>query len=429
MSLRATQTLSIAVLSLGMLPGWGQIVLPVSHPASQDAGGCPSFNSSIPSAASERCTGSQRSGNLLDDGKHFLLSLGSLGGHDSAFNARPNLPASFEGGMVYAGLMSLKQNSFSLFENTTSWVNYGAAQGILEYVNSTSLSMTHMHSPRTTFSFAANNVFGNDAIRILPFTGNDNVEQASYGIHPGRVIDDQATARLSRQSTETRWWAITVRNNFRDFIDDASRVNTLHARAEVQYQPSPRAGIGVFEETSIETGTVNCTSQSVGLVYERRFSETLAAEVAAAPAVGTKGCIDKVSANLYGAFSAQPWRATNLYLSAFRKLNDSGFNAVSYENNALGGWIQKFGMHAWSKAQAGWLSGTAPLHVESFSGTYYSGTFGRALPAGFTAAVTFQRYNWSGVTNVAPTRTILMGSLNWSPSRYTPEDLHGPMSH
>ncbi len=429
MIVRAARGVSIAILSAVVLPCGGQVAQSGSLPALAENTGCASFNSNTPSASSERCAISQKSENLLDGGQHFLLAFGSLGGYDSAFNSRPNLPASFGGGMVYGAFSSLSKSSSSLFEDTFSSVNYKAAEGTLEYINSTAVSLTHRPSPRTALSFAANNTFGNDAIRILPVAESDNQEQASYGIHPGKVVDNQATARLFRQSTETRRWAITIRNNFRYFFVEDSRVNTMHARADLQYQPSSRAGIGVFEETSIETGIVDCTSQSLGVVYERHFSRSLAFEGSAAPAFGTKGCIDRVSANLYGGFSAQPWRPTNLYVSASRKLNDSGFADVSYENNVQGGWLQQFGIHAWSQARAGWVGGTAPLHVAPFSGTFYSGTFGRSLPSGFSAAVSFQRYNWSGVTSVAPSRTILMGSLTWSPSKYAPQDIHGPLSH
>jgi hypothetical protein len=422
---------ALAVLVLGLVgaKASGQAVPAASQSAAQDGDTCPSFNANAPSAASDRCQSAQRGGDSLDGGRHYLFSLASLGGYDDAFNARQGLTATFLGGTAYGGFMSLKPSSFTMLENTASWIDYHVAEGTQQYLNSTGISLLRMMSSRTSFSFNDTNVFGNDAIRILPIAGNGNVEEASYGIHSGRVLDNQVTARLTQQRTASGWWAITVRNNFRDFIDDASSVNTMHARAEVQYQRSARSGIGIFEETSIENGAVSCQSQSVGLVYERRFSQTLATELAAAPAFGTKGCIDKVSANLYGAVSAQLWRSTNLYISAFRKLNDSAFSALTYENNVQGGWMQKIGLRTSLTAEAGWIGGTAPLHVQPFSGYYYSGTYGRSLPGGLNASVSYQQFNWSGVANAAPTRNILMGCLNWSPSRYTPGNLHGPTSH
>ncbi len=361
-------------------------------------------------------------------GNTSCSSLGSVGGYDSAFNARRNLTAVFEGGIAYAGLMYLRPNSFTRFETTSSLVNYMAGNGILQYMNSTAVSVVRMPSARTTASFDSTNVFGNDAIRILAL-GNGNIDDVSFGIHSGTVFGNQATVRFTQQSTRSRWWQVSVRNNFRDFFDDGTRVNTLHARAEIQYQPSSGTGIGIFEETSIETGAVGCSSQSVGVVYERRISRTLAAEGAAAPALGSKACIDKLSANLYGALSAQPWASTSLYISAFRKLNDSAFSAITYENNVQGGWTQKFGLRSSASARAGWLGGTAPLHVESFSGNYMSGSFARKMAGGFTASLAYQRFNWSGLVNVSPTRNILVGSLSWSPGGNTPEDLHVPTNH
>lgn len=421
---------ALTVLALALITSRasGQAASPVSDSASQDDG-CPSFNSSMPSSASDRCQGAQRSGDTLDGGRHLLLSVGSFTGYDDAFNARQGLTATFEGQSAYTGFMSLKPSTFTLLENTASWVSYQVAQGTQEYIDSTAVSLFRMSSPRKSFSFDETNVFGNDALRILPIAGSANAEQASYGIHSGRVIDNQATLRLIQQSTANRWWAISVRNNFRDFIDEASLVNTIHSRAEIQHETSGRDGIGLFEETSVETGAVSCTSESVGVVYERRISRTVAVEGSGAPAFGTKGCIDKISANLYGAISAQPWRSANFYVSASRKLNDSAFDAATYENNLRGGWMQKIGKRCWATAEAGWIGGTAPLHVEPFSGNYYSGSYARTLRGGLSASASYEQYNWSGVADAAPTRNILMGSLNWTPSRYTPGYLHGPTSH
>ena len=425
---RATAWIAAATLIWAIVAGRAQVVMPVTAPDAGSDEGCPSFNSDTPSAASHNCRNSQRSQNSMDGGKHVLFSVGTLGGYDSAFNARRNLPASFEGGIAYAGLMYLRPTSFTQFENTSSLVNYDVGSGITQYMNSTGISVVRARSPRTTLSFDTTSVFGNDAIRILSL-GTEGIDDISFGIHSGRVLGNQATARFTRQSTRTRWWQVSVRNNFRDFIDDNLTVNTLHARAEIQYQPSARAGIGIFEETSVETGSVGCSSQSLGVVYERRISHKLAAEGAVAPAVGTKECIDKLSANLYGAISAQPWVSTSLYLSAFRKLNDSAISSITYENNVQGGWTQKFGQRTWASARGGWLGGTAPLHVDPFSGHFISGSFARKFGRGFSGSLGFQRYNWSGIANVSPTRNILVGSLNWSPGGNAPEDLHAPTNH
>jgi len=426
-SIRPAAWAAGAVLSWA-IAARGQVVMPTSAPDTGNDDSCPSFNSSTPSAASHNCKSSQRSQDYEDGGKHVLFSFGSVGGYDSAFNARPDFPASFEGGIAYAGLMYLKPNSLSLFENTSSLVNYQVGNGTTQYMNSTGVSLVRAPSQRTTVSFDTTTVFGNDAIRILSL-GTEDIDAVSLGIYSGRVLGNQATVRFTRQSTRARWWQVSVRNNFRDFIDENTRVNTLHARAEIQYQPSARAGIGIFEETSIETGSVACSSQSLGLVYERRISHKLAAEGAIAPAVGTKECIDKISANLYGAFSAQPWVRTSLYISAFRKLNDSAFSAITYENNVQGGWTQKFGLRTWASVRGGWLGGTAPLHVEPFSGHFISGSIVRKLGRGFSTSLSLQRYDWSGIANVSPTRNIMVGSLNWSPGGNAPEDLHAPTNH
>src|SRR5262249_4086885 len=147
MSIRGAAWGAATILIWAWVSASGQAVMPISAPDTTGDSGCPSFNSSSPSAASHNCANSERSRDSMDGGKHVLFSLGSVGGYDSAFNARPNLAASFEGGMAYAGLMYLQPNSFSRFENTSSLVNYAVGQGITQYMNSTGVSLVRMRSP------------------------------------------------------------------------------------------------------------------------------------------------------------------------------------------------------------------------------------------------------------------------------------------
>ena len=91
MSLRRSLWLAGAVLVWTCAGVRGQVVMPLSAPDTATDGGCPSFNSGTTSAASQNCKNAERSQNSMDGGKHLLLSLGSIGGYDSAFNARRNL--------------------------------------------------------------------------------------------------------------------------------------------------------------------------------------------------------------------------------------------------------------------------------------------------------------------------------------------------
>jgi hypothetical protein len=422
--------LSIALLLQAAALAYSQVdALPASPTPAADYASCPSFGSTTPSAWQTRCGTQSRNGDLLDGGRQLFGSIGIIAGNDSAFNARKDLPATFEGTVASGGFISQKPKSVSLIENTASLVNYHTAESTLEYMNSTTVSLSRMPSVRSAFTFDMNNTFGNNAIRILQLGGTTTGEDASYGVHAGTILNNQATFRYSRQTTDTRWWSVSVRNNFRDFIDEHSRVNTVHGRAEIQYQPSERAGIGIFQETSVQTGVVDCGSLSLGVVYERRLLRSMAAEASAAPAFGSKGCTSRISANLYGAFSAEPARSSTLWVSGFRKVNDSDFASISYETNAQGGIMQRFGQDAWLTAHGGWIGGVVPSKVAPFQGLYFASTFGHALPRGLMASVSVQAFRWDGVPNVAPTRTIVSGSIYWSPSRTEPDQPHGPMAH
>ena len=430
MKVLATFAIAASALTVAVRMGAAQVTSPLPLPFVEDGNPCPAYGPGSPSASNARCAASESSRQFIDGGNHLFASVGSFGGYDSAFSARRNLGAAFEGGAVSAGLISLKPRSFNLFENTASVADYLTPKRTLLYLDSATISLTHLPSARTTLSLDANNIFGNDAVRAFALDGSTkDIESPTYAITAGRILDNQVTVRLSRESSETRWWSASIRNNFRDLMDTGTRINTLHGRAEIHYQPTAQAGIGLFEETSVQTGVVDCRAQSVGILYERRIRDWLAVEGSGAPSIGSRGCVSRLTANLYGAFSAQPGRSTIIWVSGRRGVNDSQIATLSYENNAQGGWMQQFGLNGWFKLRGGWIGGTTPSRTLPFSGLFVSSSFGYRLPGGLTASISAQDFHWSGIPNIAPTRTMVTASLYWSPSRNTPDNLRGLTEH
>lgn len=401
---------------------WCQVTQPTSVPENLNHESCPSYPGAFMSAAGPRCKWEAEY--LLDGGNHWFSRIGALGGYDSAFESRKGLATSFKGGVLDAGLVQLKSKSFNLFENSASGLQYLTTRNNFQYLDSTTVSLTNLLSARTASIFNVNNVFGNNEVRILQLSGTEaSAETPSYGIHNGRIEENQADWQMFRQSTETRWWSVSVRNTYRDFINDNQYLNTVHGRAEVQFQPSSRTGIGLFEQTSFETGSTSCTSQSVGMIYEHRFTEKIAAEGAAAPSIGSKGCLIKYSAVLYGSLAAQPRPRTNLWISGSRDLNDSEVAYLTYENNARGGLIQYLNQKTSLKVQGGWIGGTVVQHRPAFNGEYVASTFARELGGGFTTAISFQHFNWSGISNISPNRTIFTAGIYWSSNQMEPNKL------
>ena len=119
----------------------------------------------------------------------------------------------------------------------------------------------------------------------------------------------------------------------------------------------------------------------------------------------------------------EPARFTNLWISAYRKLNDSEFAALTYENNVQAGWIQHFRPDVWLKTQGGWIGGTVASQQAPFHGTFAASTFAYGLRGGMTASISAQYGGWAGVANVTPNRTLFMVGLYWSPNGAEPDNL------
>ncbi len=418
---------------LGAMPlALGQV--DVSPPPVDQGQSCSTIHTTALGLA-PKCAGLAARNGLVDSalqpaddqnfGPRVLFATGSLGGYDSAFNGREGVPgATGVGGWIDAEAVFGGGDSYAILQNTAVGIDYQIGGGTIQYLDTALLATAGSLSPRTTWTVDVDNSFGNDSLRLIGLpVSQDNTEIGSYGIHSGKVLDNDITGRIFLQNSDTRLWTFSVRNSFRDFFDDGSHIDTIHGRAEYSVQTSERTKVGVFEETAHQSGVAGCTTQSEGITYQRRLSSAAAVEGAGGPTVGSSGCGRKLTLNLYGAFSMQPWRPTSIYVWGYRKLNDSNFGSATYENTVQSGLVQKLALHTWVKAQGGWVQGASPSNNVPFQGTYIAVLLEHALRGGFLFSISAQHFNWSGVPNIAPARTLFAGSLSWSPGNRVPGNM------
>ena len=360
-------------------------------------------------------------------GNQFLLTLGTIGGYDSAFDARPNLSGHFVGGRMFTGALLDRSSSFALVENTASVIDYKNGPGSLQYLDVFALSAAGSFSPSVATVLDVANTYGNDAIRVIaPLDYVDGTELGSYGIHSGKVLDNQIASRVIVQSTSTRQWTITARNNFRKFFDSTLWSDTAHGGAALRFQSSERTTWGLYEDTSHESGATDCTTEGGGLLYQHKLSRVASVDASAGPAFGSKGCFITVTGNFYGALSLQPREPTILYVTASRKLNESSFTGAVFENSVMAGVIHKIDLHTLLKLQGAWVQGRMPSNVTNAEGGYVAGLFEKEVGGGFTFSAAAQHYWWSGVTNVTPSRTLVIATLSWSPMRRKANNMKQP---
>jgi hypothetical protein len=360
-------------------------------------------------------------------GNQFLLTLGTLGGYDSAFDARPNLSGHFAGGRMFLGALLDRSSSFALVENSATVIDYKNGPGSMQYLDIFALSAAGSFSPSVATVLDVANTYGNDAIRIIaPQDYVDGSELGSYGIHSGRVLDNQIASRVIVQATSTRQWTISARNNFRKFFDSTQWSNTVHGGAALRLQPSERTTWGFYEDTSNESGATDCTTEGGGLLYQHKLSRVVSIDASAGPAFGTKGCFITATGTFYGALSLQPWEPTILYVTASRKLNESSFTGAVFENAVMAGVIHKLNLQTLMKVQGAWVQGRMPSNVTNAEGGYVAGLFEKEVGGGFTFSAAAQHYWWSGVTNITPSRTLVIATLSWSPMRRKPNNMKQP---
>lgn len=360
---------------------------------------------------------------LLGEGQPRLqYGVGALGGYDSAFAGRANLSAPFAGGQAYVAFNTVRPRWRMILQDSGGGISYQAVQGTTQYFNQTALTAGGEVSSTKAWSFDVSNTIANDAIRILAplnttATGGINTpspETAAYGINTGLLLDNQAVLGLQMQTSATRSWLFSIRNDYRNFFDDNAQINTARGRIQYQVEVSPLTTFGLYEETAGQTGIIDCTTQSIGGYVQRQLGHGSYMQLGGGPAFGTKDCVVTKTFTAFGGLTSQFRKNTTIYASGSRKLNDSPVQNATWENTVQAGLIQRFDLKTYMRIDGGYLRGTTPTNTSQFDGSFIGGNLSRQLAAGFSLQLTARHYQWSGITSSATDRNVFFATIWWT---------------
>lgn len=354
-----------------------------------------------------------------------LFGATALGGYDSAFAGTANTPASFMGAGGYGALLLAAPSAYFLLQNTIDAVSYQVGKGTTQYFDNAALEASGAAFGDWSWDANVSNAVGNDALRVVtPLAtsslGNlpvPSAETPAFAIQTGTILDDDVSFALQQTPPRRQVWRFVVRNSYRYLFDQQQADNTLHARAELNVQASPRSNWGLYEETSHENGVILCTTQSVGVTTERQVARHSVLQLAGGPAIGTKGCVTTITGIFYGAFTSEVSRSLSLYASGSRKLNDSLVQQATWEDTAQAGLLSHLGASTLFRVDAGFLRGTQPSASSNFISTFEGAKIDRLLAGGLSLGFSVRHFDYSGATSTLPNRTQVLGSLNWSSGR------------
>ncbi|MHB1020781.1 MAG: hypothetical protein ACYC46_15470 [Acidobacteriaceae bacterium] len=360
---------------------------------------------------------------LLGEGQpRFQYGVGTLGGYDSAFAGRDNLSAPFVGGQAYAAFTTEHPRWHIVLQNAGGAVAYQTGKGTTQYFDQAALTAGGEISAKKSWNFNVSNTIANDAIRILAplnTVATDGIntpspEAAAYGIHTGLLLDTQAAVGFQLQTSATKSWLFSVRNDYRKFFDDEASINTVRGKVQYQIELSPLTALGLYEETASQTGIIDCAMQSVGGYIQRQLGHRTYLQFGGGPAFGTKKCIVTTTFTAFGNIESQFGRKTTLYASGSRKLNDSPVENATWQDTVQAGMVQRFDLKTYMRIDGGYLRGTTPTNTSQFNGSFVGGDLSRQLGAGLSLQLTARHYQWSGITSSVTDRNIFLATLWWT---------------
>lgn len=348
-----------------------------------------------------------------------------IGGSDSAFAGTRNSGTTFYGQNGYAALSFSRPRGYVVLQDSADFVYYTIGNGTRQYFDSAGITLGGAFSATWSWDANVTNAFGNDSLQVITPLNTVNQQNLSVpspgtpaiAIHAGLVLDNDAAFSMTQSSSRRASWRFLVRNSYRNVFDQKAYDNTLHVRVARTVQLSPLASFGGFLETAHENGTVSCTTQTLGLSYEREIMRRSVLQISGGPAVGTKGCIVTVTGDFFAAFTSRLSTNTSVYASATRNLNDSLLRGATWEDTVQGGVSQRFGLETQVRVDTGYLRGTQPKASENFHGAFVIGSVQRSLPGGFSVAFSARHFVYSGPSISVPARTQIFGTLGWSNKR------------
>ncbi len=358
--------------------------------------------------------------------RRILVGANALGGYDSAFSGAPGTAGPFSGGALFGAATFGSRRYWLVLQNDTNLLYARTSGGLFEYFDTAAVSFGSRPSRTRTWTAAVENGIGNNAVRAVSPLNTDRIGDLNApspdaplaALQLGTVFVNGASFAVGQATGRHGGVMLALRNSYRSVPSQQEADNTIRLRAEYWVRTSPRAGWGFFEETGNQSGAQDCTTQAGGVTVRRQVAERTSLQLSGGPAVGTAGCVVRFTGNFAGSATTSVGRSLSLYAAGARQLNQSALTRSTWETTVQGGAIRQLGPGWQVRADAGYLHGTQPDSLGSFSGSYEGGSLQRGLASGFlggpSLALTVRRFNYAGQGATIPNRTQVFLTLGWT---------------
>jgi hypothetical protein len=148
-------------------------------------------------------------------------------------------------------------------ENNPAGINRAAVRAVGEF------------NSRLLWQASIANTYGTDALRLFAPLDYRRVgdaeavvaDTAAYGLHEGRVTDEEEDAKLRYESSRRSNWDFAFGHTLQSYSDDGALIQTERGRVEFLHALSSNAAVGVYGSAERQDGESPCSLAGSGLRF------------------------------------------------------------------------------------------------------------------------------------------------------------------
>ncbi len=331
------------------------------------------------------------------------MVLGSVGGTLLSENPAPH---GYGGLAAFSALMGSRRWQFE--------VEDGGSMGDLNYkgtnsavgLNRGALRFAGETTPRLLWQASAANTYGTDAYRLLAPLDYRQVgvaeapvpETVAFGLHAGRVTDEQEDVKLRYEYSRRTNWDFVAGHTLENYADDGVMVQTVQGRVEMLHAITPSMAMGVFGTAGHQGAVLRpngfgaCLLSGGGLRALANWDNRAKLNVSGGVSGASAGCGRAVQVTGDAAFSMRVRERNAVFLTL-----DRGFSGGVYETAPFLSSATTGVRHAFASGLTLGVSGVGVLGDNPTTRHQYVATFGELaatyhIGSHLTQETTVRRY-------------------------------------
>jgi hypothetical protein len=279
-------------------------------------------------------------------------------------------------------------------------------------------------NPRLLWQGSITNTYGTDSLRLFAPLDYRQVGDAqvvvadavAYGLHEGRVTDEEEDAKLRYESSRRSNWDLAFGHTLQAYSDDGALIQTERGRLEFLRAISPNLAIGIYGTAERQDGPSPCSLAGLGLRSLANWKSRATLSISGAASAASQGCGNNAVFTGDVSFSAMPLKGYSFFVGVNRGLSGGVIEHTVLLNSLTAGVQHQF-RPGWDVTlSAAGIRGTDPITPKTYSGSFEALAFAFPVSTRFVLETSVRHFQVSPAS-LRDNRVILISTLWFNPRR------------